>query len=527
MPSRLESRRSKRASDDGTVEFAALPLDLTDEDERAYAKATMAASKRTAKTAWKWFDKIGEVQFAVTRNARIAGYAELAAYKLNDDGTIGEKITGNKAAAKVARGIYSRFGGQRALIERFMLMAKVPGDTYLIRTHDANKTADGYDWCSADELDMTEVEVKDAPNTTRVVKRKTLPAIPASSLGGEGNKALLEDIPLEDFLGRVWRPGGQFMHMPDSPLYALEDVCEILYLLTKSLKGKLRQRLAMNPILYVPQEANKVRSAASKAATGKLHPNELVDEFLKASTFAMTNLDEPESALPTFVVGPGEQSKNLAFIEPERKILETEIKLRAELIDRLLFGLDINPESVKGAGEANHWGAWAASDDERRVAVQPDLEMMCWALTRLVLWPELKAANVPAGQILNTVIWYDLSKATAKSNLAEDARQTFDRGGIDSPALRRLSGIPETDAPDDEERVRMLGWEIGDPYLANFGKDEIIDKIDWDKVGLGRRSGPKADSTADRPDSGPGKGDPGSPNPKDRRNNGPKSSRPA
>lgn len=522
MPRTPHVTRQRRDRDEGLTDFAALELDLTREDERDYAKATMSVSRRTAKEAWKWYDRIGEVKFSVNRNARVGGYAELAAYELNADGTIGKKITGNSKAAQIARGIYSRFGGQRALIERFILMAKVPGDCYLIRTHDPAKNPDGYDFCSSDELEMVDLDGQNG--VPGKIKRKMLPKVPTGSPdGGIG----YEEYAPGDFLGRIWRPGGQYAHMPDSPLYALDDVCEILWLLTRGLKGKLRNRLAMNGVFYIPQEINKIKSAATKAGEGsKLHQNELIDQFLKAATFAILNHDKEESALPVFAVGPGDQSENLKFIEPERQILETEIKLRAELIDRLLFGLDIDPVAVKGSGEANHWGSWAATDDERRVSVQPDLETMCWALTRLVLWPEMQRQNVASGTILKTVIWYDLSRGTAKSNLAEDARQAYDRGAITLEELLRYSGMAISEMPTEQDQIRWFGREYGDPYLAFFVGG--FADIDYTKVTAQPKPGPDADpGKGGTPKAGPGKGDPGSPNPSDRKTDTPRRKRPA
>lgn len=507
----MVARRShKRTVDDGFDSFAATEVDLMTPDGLNYTRSVINSTRRTARRAWDWYTKIGEVSFAVSRNARLAGYADLGAYVLDKDGVPSKRAGG--LPDEVAASIYSRFGGQRAFTERFFTHIKVPGDTWLIRTRDDAGNEDGYDWCSASEIDISELEgarktAGNGASPRQVIKRKML--------AGRDGATLTTDIELNDFIGRVWRPSGEYVHVPDSPMYALDDVCEILVLLTKGLKVKLRQRMFMTPMLYVPSEVNKVRTSAPKVAGEKLHQNETIDQLLKAAMFQAANDEDPKTAVPTYLVGPGDQAQNVRYVEPDRTILETEIRLRAELIERLLFGLDINPEGVKGTSDANHWGAWAASDDEQRVAIKPDLETECWALTRLILWPAMAAAGLPPGRIRKTVIWYDLSRAIAKSNAAEDARQTFDRGQLSPEALRRHAGIPEGDKPSLLEQINAFGWETGDPYLAFFGtavgsKDK---EIDLTKTGSAR-TGPKADSNGTKPAAQPGKGDPGSPNDK-------------
>ncbi len=127
------------------------------------------------------------------------------------------------------------------------------------------------------------------------------------------------------------------------------------------------------------------------------------------------------------------------------------------------------------------------------------------------------------GKIRNTVIWYDLSTANVKTNLAEDARQAFDRILVGPKGARRLTGIAESDAPTEVEQIRAYGQLKGDPYLATYGLAEAKN-IEWDKVGKTQR-GPGADSNGDKPEVGPGTGPSSkSPTPK---SNTPRKNRPA
>jgi hypothetical protein len=182
------------------------------------------------------------------------------------------------------------------------------------------------------------------------------------------------------------------------------------------------------------------------------------------------------------------------------------------MVTRLLHGLDVQPQQVRGMGESNHWSSWAVSDDERRVSIQPDIETMCWALTRLVLHAELTAAGQNPTEIARTVVWYDLTDANVKTNLAEDSRQMRDRELVGEEAARRMSGLEETDAPDVADRIRMAGQKTGNPYLALFGLD-LPKEFDWDEVErfMGKKSGPDGQGDADPSESGPSKGAPDKP----------------
>jgi hypothetical protein len=295
----------------------------------------------------------------------------------------------------------------------------------------------------------------------------------------------------------------------DSAMLANSTNLEVLNLLTKGLKGKLTNRLMSNGIWFVPSEINTIKTAVPTTGD-KLANNTVANKLLEAGLFAVNNPEDPAAALPAFVVGPAQYADALRHITSDLGVHQIEMELRRELIDRVLMGLDVQPQDVKGVGDSNHWSAWAVSDDERRVNVQPEIETMCWALTEMILRAELIEAGMPAGRVSSCCLWYDLTAANVKTNLAEDGRQAGDRGWISAEAGRRTSGFDETDAPTDDEYIRWVGRQVKDPYLSTFGLDGAK-KIDWDKVGAGGSPGPQSDSPADEPESGPGSSS-GSPN---------------
>lgn len=497
------ARERHRRSQTAEVAMAATPIDLTRPADARYASTVIQMSKAESTTSWRWYDQLGEIHYGVSRSARVGGYAELGVYELTKTGQLGKQVT-TGLPGEIGQMLYSPYGGQRGLIERFLTLMKIPADSFLIQAMNDGQH-DGFDFVSANELKVADPTSLLGPKSDATIERITMPA---KSRWSETEMA--ERLTPAEFIGRVWKPSSQFVDMPDSAMKALDTTCEMLYLLTVGLRSKLLSRLASNGIMYIPNEVNDVRSAAPSGEPGEFHNNKVLNELLNAGFYSARNPSAPEAAMPVFMTGPGIHGEQFRHIVMDQEVYETDMKLRAELIDRILTGLDVQPSQVKGSQDANHWSSWSASEDELRVSVRPDLDTLCWALTRLVLWKRLQDNGFTSGRVQKYVVAYDLSKAQSHQNIAEDARQLNDRIVIGPAATREASGFEERHAPTDIEYIRAVGVKANDVYLATYGMDEAK-KFDWEKIGRAK-TGPDANSPADEPKAQPGKGNPGSPN---------------
>lgn len=497
----MPSKRHFRQREGGTSEatFAAAPIDLTRPDDLRYATTLIQRSKAQSRTAWDWYKKLGEIHYGVSRSAKVGGFAELGVYKMGKNGEIGEQVT-TGLPGEIAQSLYSPYGGQRGFIERFLTLMKIPGDSYLIQAVNEG-VPDGYDFVSADELKVDDPTILTAGKS---ISRITLPGTQNMIGNGQGFE---DKISPANFVGRVWRPSAQFVDIPDSPMESLDGLCEMLHLLTAAIRAKLLSRLAMNGIFFVPNEVNNARSTAPKGEPGEWSNNDVLNTLIQTAVYAARNPTDAAASLPVFMTGPGQHAEQFRHIVMDQELYATDMQMRSEIIDRILVGLDTQPSQVKGSQDSNHWSAWSASEDELRVAVRPDLETMCWALTRLVLWGRLQEANFKR-DITQYVVWFDLSRAQSHQNLAEDARQLQDRIDISPRAAREASGFEERHAPTDIEYIRMVGVKCSDPYLATFGMPDA-EKFDWDKIGS-TKTGPGKEGEGDGK-AGPGTGSPGSP----------------
>jgi hypothetical protein len=510
------TRTRRHVRPTGREELTAVqPINIRNRRDAQKLHEVLAASRVKGKQAWKHYDEIGEVHHPIRRTARIAGYARFRARRKMEDGTWGDPI---EAAQEIADGIYSRYGGTRGLVEKYYTLLKVSADMILVRTKDEQGDYDGYQFLSSDEIEPESVDgLRDTPNRLRWV---TLPT------GNYNESPHVIEIPAKDVLGRIWQPSARFVDVPDSALAALEVECDQLRTLTLTVTAKLRSRFALAGILFLPNTINTARIAGMNAKTGL--PASVMDDIINALTRNISNWEDASTWLPILLMGDPDAAEKIKHITLDREVFETDIKLRAELIDRILFGLDQIASATKGGEEAgNHFAAWEAADQERRIAVAPDLDNCTWAMNRVILHSQMADLSISDEEILRHELVWDLSSAAVRTNQQEDVRQAYDRGEANGEAVRRTAGLDKQDEMSEQERIVWAGVKTNNPYLIIHGSSGgTYATIDWEKVTPSpAKTGPGAQSGGDKVKAGPGVGSPGAPGSGDA--DGPKRSRPA
>jgi hypothetical protein len=516
MTLKEHTRRTHRRN--GRDELTAVaPIRLSSESDRLYLDQVLRESRRKGKQAWKHYDDLGEVHYSIRRTARVAGYTKFVVKRTGADGKAKEP---DSRAVDIVEGIYSRDGGLRGLVEQYYTLLKVPADMILVRTRDEDNDHDGYAFLSADSIDQVST---DGSSTERGLRWLRMPNVgPGSSMA----EVRSTRIPPEDVLGRIWQPSARFADVPDSALAALEVECDTLKTLTLTVKAKLRSRFALAGILFLPNTISQARIAGLNPKTGM--SSSVMDDVIAALTRNVTNWEDASTWLPILLMGEEDAGGKIEHITLDREVFETDIRLRAELIERILFGLDIIGGAAKGGEESSHWGAWEASDQERRIAVAPDLDTLTWALERVVLRAQMQDAGIDDATILEHELEWDLSDAAVRTNQQEDVRQAYDRGAAGAAAVRRASGISEEDAMTEAEQIIHAGTKVQNPILMSYGyQGKKWADVDWKKVNEYGQAppGPAPASTGTKAKAGPGVGNPGAPGGGDR--DGPKRSRPA
>lgn len=482
--------------------------------------------------AWQWYDEIGEVHFGIASGAREVSRSILKAVRFTDPMT---SVEAEGVPTDLVMAIQSEHGGQAGLISAYYANRMVTGDGFFFAYPDKDDpTGDRmwFDFTSSSEIFAAEAQ----RDESRKIRRQRRPNGFTTATGDEE----VEEYNLDDtILARVWRPHPHWSDVADSPLKALEAVCEELHILTLALKAKITSRLSTAGFLLFPASlaANFKPPSKPDANPDKLAENPFVDWVLQMMTKAVTDPSATASAIPFIFTVPDQSIDLIKWVRDEAQTFEVDIKQRAELIARILHGLDLRPEQIEGFSDSNHWSAWSSQDVHLKVDVAPEMDSLCWALTTCYLWPQLRAfAEMPTDEspldsrfnwnedyIRSFRIAYDLRELTVRPNKADSYGQVADRGGLKPSSLRAAVGATEDDAPDETEYIRQFGWSKGDLYSATFGM-AIQEKIDWDKVNPKNGPGPEPASPAKPSPSGPGSRQPGGPG--DSRSNKPKSQQP-
>jgi hypothetical protein len=286
--------------------------------------------------------------------------------------------------------------------------------------------------------------------------------------------------------------------------------------------GRLRQRFALAGLLLIP---NEISDAAINGPTtpGQYSSDKVMNYLITIMTRNVAAHEQGMSQIPAILKGPQDALEAVRHIILDPQIAETDIKIRADLINRILDGLDQQKGAATGGENTSHWGMWAVSDEERRITVQPDLDAMCQGLTKMVLWKALLDRGWDPAKVRRWRVGYDLAQAGVKTNVAEDARQAWDRGVVNAEFVRRSIGAGDNDKMDNDEYTRWVGLKMTDPVLATYGL-EGIEVSTLPVRASTKEPGPNADSEGDPSKVGPGVGDPGSPGSRD--SDAPKSEEP-
>lgn len=486
--------------------FAATPLNLRNKSDQEYLTDSLVSSRSVSSRAWRHWERLGVIRYPLNRAARLAGATRLYAGMVSEDGTSVSRITPDdktiSPAIDVVKAMYSRVSGVRGLIERYFIQQKVAADSHLVRVKEG-KEYDGYQFLSPDEL---RTGADGVPGTASAESDGIGDLTWTLRPGGIGQAQRTRKIAKKDYLGRVWQPSARYLDMTDPVLYTLDADCDLLFRMQVVMRAQMRSRAALSGAIFLPSSLQNM-AAGKVLASG---PQDLVAKFNQVISQNLELAEDGDAADIAHIIlsGKDEAGALIREIVFGQETKETDLKLRQELFDRILFSLDI---SAKASTETTNtrFESWNSTSEELRLAVIPDMEALCWALTRLVLHPQLLDANMKPESVAKTVVWYDLSEASVKINRQDDAIRIGDRGGLKLSAQRRVGGFTETDAPDEVEYVRSLGYLAKNPYLATFEMD-VADRIDWEKA-MVKPTGRPTESPGDPPAPGPGQGDPGSP----------------
>lgn len=353
-------------------------------------------------------------------------------------------------------------GGQKEILRRWGVNATIAADCWMLGTDQPDSTL-------YELLSILEIEVR--PDGT-VFRHEWGPGqIPQQITPGFG-------------LWRFWRAHPARSKLADSAMQALIGDCRRLVALNDSITSRLLSRLSQAGILAIPNSLTIPGATPPADGTNRGPTDPMLYGLLQAMENGILNRKSASGVIPIMLRGPDESVANLKHITLDRKIDDSDMMLRAELRETISQGLDLPPEAQTGLSQGSHFATWSVTDDSFRSHLFPLVEQLTEGLTRTYLWPYLAKLGVAPDDYRGLVIYPDGAEVVVRPNDAEDKRQMHDRFAVSDAALRRASAVPEDDAPDEDESVRMVGRKINNAFLATWGL-AVHDQIPWDLVALG------------------------------------------
>lgn len=282
-----------------------------------------------------------------------------------------------------------------------------------------------------------------------------------------GNKRLEGDWQVRDgdLVAAVWRPSPADRAVPDPPLRAVADECDLLLSLTSMLQASTLTRINAG-ILVVPDEVGPPPPPIVPGDATVV--DQLLADMNNAFSAAITQPDHPSRFNPYLLRGQGEATSRVQRIDLGRAIQPADLALFDLVQRRIAKGLDLPAAIIEGLEQANHWSGWLVDGAAYRQHVDPGLLIALDGLTRHI-YQKLLVGKVARPE--DWVIWRDISALTASPNRSADAFALWDRRVINSYTLRSITGYDDTDARQDDPDPEPEG-SADEPERAMEGPAE-------------------------------------------------------
>ncbi len=401
--------------------------------------------------AWRFFETIGEIHYAFNLVGQVCSRVRLYPAIVASPNEVPVHVDtwleslGDKGNTDLSRGVVDKAkllvadlaentpGRTSGLMRTFAMNFGVPGEVYLAHDVEHNQ------W-----LPLSSEELSSQGNRWRIRR----------SRGGQttrGAGAADTWLPGDAWVARLWRSHPRWGDEPDSSMLGVLDQCEQLTLLDQAMRNMARR--SMNAGLVFLPDGITAYAAAD---------DETIADAIAASALQAV---ESEAALstvtPRVVTGPAELGDKIKRI-PLTDAVDPNVSAAAQrLLERILQGVDIPKDVVKGLADVKFANAIVIDDNLYRAHIEPLILLIVDTLTSVYLRPLLLKDVSPAerGIADRIVLWADTSSIVTRPDKSQAANEGFDKHLLSGEAWRRARGFSETDAPSPEELVRRMAVE--------------------------------------------------------------------
>lgn len=260
---------------------------------------------------------------------------------------------------------------------------------------------------------------------------------------------------------RLWSPHPRWSDLADSPMRAVQDICEELLLLTLAVRATAVTRLT-NGMFVIPQEISPAPLEPGLDEDPQQNP--FLSDWMEHIDNQIENPGSATARVPFVLEAAYDYLDQVRWIkthDPATDYMEKD--LRDECIKRLALSLDMSPEDLLGYTNANHWTGRQVQLDRWRMFGFNKAELWAQSLSDAYLRPQLVAEEYPDAE--NVVIAFDDSQVVISPDRTEDALKANAQGLINGKAARTALGWGDKDAMEGEELDQWLAVKLRDPLL--------------------------------------------------------------
>jgi hypothetical protein len=324
--------------------------------------------------AWAMRNTTGEVRFAEMWLGNTLSRCRLFAATRESPSAEPEPLETGPAVDLVGR-LAGGVGGQSALLRSSAAQLLTPGICYYVGVPNL-AGAERWTVHSADEIRIS--------SATAAVRTGGTP-VPLWEIRRGETIQDWEVMPPGTLCIKAHRPDPRFSWQPDSPVRGALPILRELSLLTQHVEAMATSRLAGAGILAMDSGIDFPGGWEA-----------WVDEFLSTVTKPIFDrgLAGAYAPFPVRVpVGKGQKvADKLHHLMFNTPFDEHSMQLRGEAIDRLATAMDM-PAKILTGESSNHWGDWFIDEQGISIHAEPNLELICDALTIGYLTPALRGAE--------------------------------------------------------------------------------------------------------------------------------------
>lgn len=255
----------------------------------------------------------------------------------------------------------------------------------------------------------------------------------------------------QDILARCWRPHPNDTDQADSPTRSAIPPLREIELLTKREFAELDSRLTGAGVWFLPEGIDFPRQPDDPVGIAGFMA--YVQRAAAASIKDQSSASAMVPIMATIPDGTDLTALKDGLVNFWSPLSEGIGDMRDKAIVRLASSYEIPNEVLLGLSTANHWTAWAISEDGIK-RIKPYLATIADTLTRWFLRPALVRMGVQNPE--RYAFAFDTAPLAVRPNRLEDATTLHDRMLIKDVEMVKAAAFSEEQMPTPAERAIMI-----------------------------------------------------------------------